>query len=433
MTSKLFSLNAEEALLSILLANPDAIFEENNLVIEMFSSVPSQTLYAIIEELANTGLSPSLDLIKASLLSKGNYEAIGGDSYLDWLMSKDNNADNFYGYEELVVASYKARKMLELSSSIKGMIGNNISEINSVITSVQNRLDSISITTNKESASRLSESLRSAYETIKARIENPGLSGLDTGYKSINYITGGHSKGDLWVVAARPSIGKTALILNTLLKTSAPVDGGHKSLFFSLEMPKQTVIDRLLAIDSGNRLTDIRLGNLNIDSQKRINESLVKFKENNLFIDCNFHTSPSYIVDIIKKYYKQEKIDAVYIDYIQLAVERDAESVNSIGRMTRAMKKIAKDLDIAVGIVSQLNRACELRDNKRPILSDLRASGNIEEDADMVAFLYRDDYYYADSNKKGLMEFIVRKNRNGAIGTIMLKFNAETNKIEDAK
>jgi len=434
MTSdNLFTPHAENALLSIILNNPEIIFERSSLTTEMFSSSQNQLTYLTISNLANMGNTPSKELVKAQLASNNKLKLVGGDEYFDWIMSNETNTENFNSYEEIVVSSYKARKLLELSTNIKGMIDGDLTKIDSVISNVQDKLDSIIATNGGEGASRLSDSLKLAYDVLQSRLNNPGLSGLSTGYNNVDRITGGHSRGDVWTIAARPSVGKTAYILNSLLRTSAPITGGYKSLLFSFEMTKQVIIDRFLAMDSGLRLTDVRLGTLDKPSVDKIETSLVKFEDNNLFIDSNFYANPSYVVDTIKKLHKQEKLDAVYLDYLQLAIERDSEATHAIGRVTRSLKKLAKDLDVAVCIVSQLNRSCEMRDDKRPVLSDLRQSGNIEEDSDMVAFLYRDDYYYLDSEHKGKMEFIVRKNRNGPIGMVMLKWDADSNRIDEGK
>jgi replicative DNA helicase len=433
MTDVLFTPKAEEAVLSILLNNPTKIFENSNLLPEMFSSIPSQLLYRTIYELSNAGAIASKDLVRSDLAVKGKLNLIGGDEYLDWVIEKHYEVENFFTYEKIIINSYKARKLIELTANTRELIGDDLSSIDSTITSLKDKLDLLSLTTNKNSAGKLSDSIKLAYENLQKRLQNPGLSGLSTGYESLDYITGGHSRGDLWTIAARPSMGKTALAINSLLRTTIPVAGGHNALLFSLEMSKQTVIDRYLAVDTGIDLMDIRLGTVTEDRKEFIEESFVKFKDLNLYLDCEFHLNPVYITDTIKKFYKTEKIDSVYIDYLQLAVERDGEAVHKIGQLTRTLKKLAKDLDISICLLSQLNRQCELRDDKRPILSDLRQSGNIEEDSDVVAFLYRDDYYYRDSSHKNMIEFIVRKNRNGPIGTVMLKFEPSSTRIDEVR
>jgi len=433
MSENLFTPQAENSILSIILNSPEMAFEHSSLTTEMFSSAQNQITYQSISDLSNMGNTPSRDLVRAHLASSGKLNLVGGDEYFDWIMSKDSSIENFALYEGMVIDGYKARKLIELSTSIKGMVDADTSRINDVISNVQNKLDSLATASSADGASKLSESLKLAYDVIQARLNNPGLSGLSTGYKSIDMITGGHSKGDLWTIASRPSMGKSALILNSLLRSSAPVKGGFRSLLFSFEMIKQVIVDRFLAMDTGLSVSDIRLGALDKAGVAKLETSLIKLNDNDLYVDSNFHANPSYIVDTIKKMHKQHNLDAVYLDYLQLATERDDDANHAIGRVTRSLKKIAKDLNIAVCIVSQLNRYCEMRDDKRPVLSDLRQSGSIEEDSDMVAFLYRDDYYYMDSKDIGFMEFIVRKNRNGPTGMIKLKWDAVSNRIDETR
>jgi replicative DNA helicase len=378
------------------------------------------------------GFVPSVDLIKASLKTSGKILNAGGEEYIDWIVGKNSNIENFKEFENIIINSYKTRKILELSSGIPSMVGQNSSNIDSVIATVKDKIDDLSLTHTRNGVTKLGDSLRLAYKVIQQRIKNPGLSGLDTGFLNVNSITGGHSRGDLWIVAARPSMGKTSYILNSMLKTSAPVNGSINSLIFSLEMPKQGIMDRLLSTASEINLTDIRFGSItNREELSKLTDTFATLKTYNIYIDADFHTDPLYLINTIKRYHKDNGIDIVYIDYIQLLVERDDKATHEIGRVSRAMKKIAKDLDIAVCLVSQLNRSLESREDKRPILSDLRQSGNLEEDADVVAFLYRDELYYKDSPSKGTSEFIVRKNRNGPIGTVHLKFEPAITKFED--
>lgn len=429
--NSVFSVHAEESILSILINNPGIASEHSNLIPEMFSSIPSQFLFRTITDMVLDSLIPSVDLIKARLKTNGKIKTAGGDEYIDHIAKKNNDPTNFKEFEDIIINSYKTRKMLEISSTIPGMVGNNSNNVDNVISTVRNEIDDLTLTSSKNGVTKIADSLKFAYDVVQNRLENPGLSGLSTGFSNIDALTGGHSRGDVWVVAGRPSMGKTSYAFNSMLNTSVPVENSVKSLIFSLEMSKQTVMDRFLSIDSGVDLADLRLGSMKQEDVDNLGKTFHNLKDNNIYIDANFHTDPLYMMGIINRYHKTVGIDVVYIDYLQLLIERDEMATHEIGRVCRAMKKIAQDLNIAVCLISQLNRSVESRNDKRPLLSDLRQSGNIEEDADVVAFLYRDDVYYKDSHSKDVTEFIVRKNRNGPIGTVQLKFDKKTTKLTE--
>jgi replicative DNA helicase len=430
MSNSLYSVRAEESALSILINNPEFAFEHNDLIPEMFSSVPSQLLFKTIKNLVLTNASPSVYIIKARLKAGGNFSMAGGDEYIDYITKLDTDTKNFKPFEDIIINSYKARKILEMSSSIPAMVGENSDNVNNVISNLRDRLDSLAIDYSKNGVVSLGDSLKESVKVFQHRIKNPGLSGFSTGYDHIDALTGGLTKGELWIIGARPSMGKTSYILNSILKTTAPSDANINTLLFSLEMSRQGLNDRFISIDSNVNLSSIRLGSMDKKEIESVNNSLIKLQNNTVYVDANFHTDPSYLVNTINRYHKNVGIDIVYIDYIQLLVERDERATNELGRVSRAMKKLAKDLNISICIASQLNRLLELRENKRPELSDLRQSGNLEEDADIVAFLYRDEIYNKDTHNKGVMEFIIKKNRNGPPGTLHLTFDKETTRIE---
>jgi replicative DNA helicase len=200
-------------------------------------------------------------------------------------------------------------------------------------------------------------------------------------------------------------------------------------LFFEKEMNYQSLVERLVAIDSGVSIQNIRLGILDKKQVDKIGESMRKIREYPIFIDTTFNSDIHYLESTIYKYKATKNIGVVYLDYLQLMAERDDNQTHELGRISRACKLLANDQGICIIGASQLNRGVEMRDNKRPMMSDLRQSGNLEEDADFVVALYRDEYYDKETKYKNLMEFIILKARNGPVGTITLKFDPESNII----
>jgi Replicative DNA helicase len=239
-------------------------------------------------------------------------------------------------------------------------------------------------------------------------------------------VVGGVAKGDLWIIGARPSMGKTALMCNSALQTARK---GTKVLLLSLEMSRQAIIERMLAIETGIPVFNLRLGILDQKDVDKITATVNEIKNLPIFINTKFVPDLSYVESIIRNKKSSENIDIVYLDYIQLLTARDEDSTQELGRISQKLKMLARDLDIGVCILSQLSRDLEKRPSKRPVMSDLRQSGYLEEDADLVAFLYRDEVYNPNTEFKNVMEFIIRKQRNGSIGTIPLTFESETNKI----
>jgi len=426
MSEQLFSAEPEVAFLSIILKNPDLVF--NNLSVKpfMMSSTPHQILLDCFLQLGSKNLLPEVNLVENHLISNAKLASAGGTEYLKYLYSQNAPKENLKGFETLIINAYKARSLLSISANIPNLVANKSPE--EAISVLKNQIDHLNLTSGGESTNVISSLLKEGWEEIVNRVNNPGLVGNPFGIKNIDIITGGVGLGDLWVIAGRPSMGKSAILCNSVLNTALQ---NKRPLVFSLEMNKQTLVERIIAIFSKLSISNIRLGNLSKSDLELISDTIKKIKNLPIFIDTNYQMDIYYVESTIKKYKKLHDIDIIYLDYLQLLVERDESSTNELGKVTRRIKLVSNDLGISSVILSQINRDVERRDDKRPVLSDLRQSGNIEEDADLVAFLYRDVYYNKSTDQKDLLEFIIRKHRNGAIGTIPLKFNEESNFITD--
>jgi replicative DNA helicase len=246
--------------------------------------------------------------------------------------------------------------------------------------------------------------------------------------KDIDLTTGGKCVGDLWIIGGRPGSGKSAMMCNSII---ADGRAGVPVLFFEKEMNYQSLIERLVAIDSAVPIQNIRLGLLDKKQVEEIGLSMKRIREFPIYLDTTFSSDIHYMESTIYKYKSSKKIEVVYLDYLQLMSERGDNQTAELGQISRMCKLIANDQNVCVIAASQLNRRVEERDNKRPIMSDLRQSGNLEEDADYVIGLYRDEYYNPDTKFKNMMEFTILKARNGPVGTITLRFNPESNKVEN--
>jgi replicative DNA helicase len=421
--------DSEIAVLSIIFRNPSESLDWNGLKSFMFSSTAHEALFREIENSVENDRIPDIGLIIQSLEASRSLDKVGGREYLDFIYKQEFIKDNFHEYVKNIINSYKTRYLISIASRIKPETVT-INNIDETIQEVRKTLDNLTETSGGSTTVHIGENLTQSYEEIMARTKKPGSRGISWGIPDVDRLFGGKEGGDLWYISGRPGQGKTALICNSILSDAL---NGIPVLFFEREMVYQNLVERLVSIYTGIPLSNIRNGLL---EQKQINiifEAFGKFKTIPVYIDTSFKATDLYYLEsTINKYKKLYDIKNVYLDYVQLFSERDENQTQELGRISRVLKMMSNNADVCCVAISQLNRSVENRENKRPLLSDLRQSGNLEEDADFVVGLYRDEYYNKETPHKGLMEFIVLKNRNGPVGITTLKFEAETNKIGEA-
>ena len=421
--SDIFNQEAEEAVLCILLQNPLYAYNSTDLKSNMFSSSVNKILFESIHRLAEDNLVPELNLLENYLNSKSSLNSVGGKEYLHYLINKQVSKENLKEFERMVINNYKARTIISTVTEIPNKVIKT-ADVDSVIRSLRDLIDGFDETI-KEDVSVFRDILKFTWDGIVERSKNPGIRGYPTGFSTLDLILGGYNEGDLLIVGGRPGSGKTAWLCNSCLdlgKNNIP------SLFFEQEMGKDQLIERMLALETGIPITDIRLGKLTDKELDTIIGTVKSFKDLPIFIDTKTREIED-IISTIRKYHKSSGVKVVFIDYVQLLADRNQFQTQEIGHISLRLKTIARELNITVVLVSQLNRAVELREDKRPILSDLRQSGDLEQDADIVLMLYRDEYYNPNTKDKGIIEFLLRKNRNGDIGTLVYKINLPSNKI----
>ena len=307
----------------------------------------------------------------------------------------------------------------------------------------------------ESSYSQLGSSLVKALDIIsKAKENNREISGISTGYIDLDRILGGLQNSDLLILAARPSMGKTALVVNIALnaaldfqKETVKKDEKNKSVaVFSLEMPSEQIASRLLSIRTGIEGSRIRIGSISSDEFANLSNEVAELNEIPIYIDDTAALTISAIRTRARRLKRQHNLGLIIVDYLQLvrgSEKNEGNRVQEIGEISQGLKAIAKELEVPVIALSQLSRGVESRDDKRPLLSDLRESGNIEQDADVVMFIFREEYYLArtmpkeDDERfsaweenmdkvKNISEVIVAKQRNGPIGTVKLRFDSST-------
>lgn len=423
--SDLFVPDAEVAVLSIIMNNPDLIYSSSGLKPFMFSSRQHEILYMLIEDLKSRNLVPDYTMIFSSLSTDKKLDMVGGSEYLNYIKNQEYPKQNIQEFINLVIDSYKARTVLSVTSAITKDKLDTIG-VNSVITSLKQKLDDLVEVSGGNHTSAIGDNIFDVVKEIESRTTNPGVRGTTWGFKKVDIVSGGKCPGDVWFLAGRPGSGKTALVCNSVL-----TDGknGEPVLFFSREMNHSSIVERILAIDTQIPIVNIRLGILKKEEIEKIKESAQRLKNLPIYIDTSFNTDMLYIESTIRKFVSTHNIKGVYVDYIQLLTNREDNQTAELGRISRKFRLLANELNLYFIVLSQLNREVEHRENKRPVMSDLRQSGNLEEDADYVVGLYREAYYNPKTEDKKALEFIILKSRNGPVGTIALSFNAETNVV----
>lgn len=414
-----FDQTSEEALLSILINNPELGYNLQDIKEGMFSFGSNGFLFSIIQEIIHSGNVPEISLILTQLKSRGK---VGDKDYINYISKQTANKDNLLEYEKNIVESWKGKNLVMISTAVQRDVLSG-QDVNVAISYLRSKLDELTKISGGSTTDTLLVVLKNAIDSIKNRILNPGIRGVSTGLNSVDKTTYGMCGGKLWIISGRPSMGKSASIGNFALSQG---ELGIPNLIFSLEMSKQDISERMVAMKSGVQLTNIKLGLLTPENMKSIEVAYETIKSYPIYIDDNFATSLNYILATTRKYVRTYGVKVVYVDYLQLLAERNADSTQELGRISRSLKLLARELDICVIALSQLNRNLEMRDEKRPIMSDLRQSGNLEEDTDIAIGLYRDEVYHKDTKNPGVMEFIVMKNRDGAIGMLPLSFNPAT-------
>lgn len=406
------NIEAEQSLLGCILVENDLIKE---LTIESrhFYNRENQSLFQTMRELDNKG--EPIDVV--TVLTEN---ADVKKKYLGDLMNSIPTTEPFKTYERLVMDSYKIRKAKDLQfKEIQST--EDISEMMYEFSTLEEE--------NTSDDYDHKEALVDLYENIEQQPE--GLSGIDTGFKDLNRMIDGFQPGDLYISAARPSVGKTAKMLNHAMSYDGPV------AIFSLEMGQEALNKRMISaignIDGHKMRRPRQL--FNDQDWSNFTQGMAALSNMDINIYDQSGQTPEYIRSKVKKLKRKnpDRPVLILIDYLQLMrTSRRYENKNiEVGEITRGLKELARDTESPVYLLSQLSRGVETRQDKRPMMSDIRDSGNIEQDADVIEFLYRDDYYNHDSDKQNIVEVIIAKQRNGAVGTVELAYIKEYNKFKD--
>ncbi len=428
---------AEQSVLGGLMldnASVDAVAEV--LVPEDFYNKQNQLIFKSILELANKGSPFDPLILSADFKARGLLDAIGGDAYLLDLARNTASATNIRAYAEIVYQRSVRRKLIQAANRIADAAYNpGPRHADELLNEAEREVFAIAEDRPKIGGPQQISSVASDLlkKIAELDLQPGGITGLTTGFKDLDEKTSGLQPSDLIIVAGRPSMGKTTFAMN--LVESALLNSNQPVLVFSMEMPAEQLLMRVFSSLGRIDQTNVRTGRLSEQDWDRLSATLALIKDKPLFIDDTPGLSPNDLRTRTRRLARDQGNPAlIMVDYLQLMrVPGNTENRTAeISEISRSLKSLAKEFKCPVVALSQLNRGLEQRTNKRPIMSDLRESGAIEQDADVIAFVYRDEVYYPEKQEnKGLAEIIIGKQRNGPVGSVHLLFTGRYTRFDD--
>jgi replicative DNA helicase len=416
---------AERAVIGAILLDSDSLYKvQDRLRPHFLDDERLRIVYEAFQALVEKRQAITLITLRHHLDEHGLLDRVGGVGFLAELAGSTPTAAHIEHHATVVREKALARSLIRSCESIASRGYDGTVPVEELLEGAEREVMQLAMGHVEAGFVAIKSQLEPTFEHIE-RIQAGAVVGLRTGFEDFDRLTGGLSGGDLVILAARPSMGKTALALN--IARNCAVDGGGCAAIFSLEMTARQLTLRLLAAESEVDLQRIRDGFLGDRDWRRLTRAASVLQEAQLFIDDGGVVTATDLSAKARRLHRERPLSVIVVDYIQLMQGRARADrrEQEIAETTRALKLLAKDLDLPVIALSQLNRGPELRPNKRPILADLRESGAIEQDADLVGFIYRDEVYDRDTLDRGIAELHVAKQRNGPTGTVKLQFDAQ--------
>jgi len=423
------NIDAEMSLLGAILIDEEVLADVTDKVkAEDFYEKRHQLVFAAMFRLFEQHRPIDLLTLSDELEKKEHLDTVGGSSYLTELTNYVPTAANATAYAELVAQRAVRRRLIKASGEIAELAYQDDSNTQEILERAEAELFSVSDTSLKQDLVSLEQILTESFDRMEELHRDRGkLRGIRTGWRDLDNLTAGLQRSDLLIIAARPAMGKTTLVTNLAYNVAAKE---HQSvLFFSLEMSKEQLVDRMLSDASGVDAWNIRTGNLSDEDFEKISTAMGEMAEAPIFID---DTPGLTVLEMRTKARRQahtQPLGLVIVDYLQLmqGSSRGGEfnRVQEVSEISRGLKLIARELNVPVIALSQLSRSVESRNPQVPQLADLRESGSIEQDADLVAFIYREAYYNPDTDRQNITDLIIAKHRNGPTGVVELYFHPE--------
>lgn len=424
------NLDAESSLLGAILIDSDAIVKIADIVSDLdFYDQRHAVIYEAIKQLYERHSPIDVLTVTDKLRTTGQLDMVGGAAYLTELTNYVPTAAHAEQYASIVAQKALRRRLIKASSEIVNLGYDEAKSLQELIEEAETRLFEVSQRHIKQDIVSLETILSESFDRLDELHKDKGkIRGVPTGFKDLDGILAGLQRSDLFILAARPSMGKTAFALN--LAHNIATKAGEAVLMFSLEMSKEQLVDRMLAMESGVDAWALRTGNLSDQDFERIGHAMGTLSEAQIYIDDTPGITVSDLRTKARRESHQHPLGLIIVDYLQLMsggarFSGDGNRVQEISEISRGLKGIARELNVPLIALSQLSRSVENRSPQIPQLQDLRESGSIEQDADVVAFIYREEYYNQESERKNITDIFIKKHRNGPTGAVELYFDKE--------
>lgn len=418
---------AEESLLGSLMLDRDAIIKVADIVSgDDFYVEKNRLIFEAIIGLYEKREPIDLVTLSNALTKTKKLETIGGRAYLTSLVNSVPSAAHVTHYANIVAQKATLRRLQEASSRIGGLAYDETQELDQVLDLAEQTLFDVSQKHLKQNFTPIKEVLVESFDRLDSlHKDKKQIRGVPTGFRPLDNLLAGLQKSDLIILAARPSMGKTSLALN--IAQHVAVKEGIPVGIFSLEMSKEQLIDRLLSAEAGIDSWKLRTGHLEDRDFEKLNKAMGVLSEAPIYIDDSAMTNVMEMRTKARRLQSEHDLGLIVIDYLQLMSGRGNTDnrVNEISEISRGLKGLAREINVPVVALSQLSRAVEARHPQIPQLADLRESGSIEQDADVVMFIYREDYYNKDSERQNIADILIKKHRNGPTGDVELFFSPE--------
>ncbi|WP_416827919.1 replicative DNA helicase [Ectobacillus polymachus] len=426
------NIEAEQAVLGAMFLEQEAVtvaFEV--LSAEDFYRAAHQKVFEAILTLFDKGKPIDLVTVTAELVDQNVLDEVGGVSYLAELANSVPTAANVEYYAHIVEEKSILRRLIRTATTIATDGYASEDEVEDLLNEAERKILEVSQKKNTKGFQNIRDVLVATYDKIELLHNRQGdITGIPTGFSELDRMTAGFQKNDLIIVAARPSVGKTAFALNIAQNVATKTD--ESVAIFSLEMGAEQLVMRMLCAEGNINAQRLRTGDLNAEDWGKLTMAMGSLSNAGIHIDDTPGIRVSEIRAKCRRLKQESGLSMILIDYLQLiqgSGKRGENRQQEVSDISRSLKALARELEVPVIALSQLSRGVESRQDKRPMMSDIRESGSIEQDADIVAFLYRDDYYDKETEKKDIIEIIIAKQRNGPVGTVELAFVKEYNKF----
>ena len=435
------NIEAEQSVLGAMLIEKEAIPKVMEILRDTdFYREAHRVIFNAMLELYNKNEAVDMITVTEILKRDNKLEDVGGIAYVTSLANAVPTAANVTYHASIIEEKSILRQLVSVSTQIASMGYEANDDVKNIIDSAESKILEISNRKKTADFTPINEIVLDSFKSIEALMGNKnGLTGLPTGFEDLDNLTSGLHGSDFIILAARPSMGKTAFALNVVqnvaIRAAKKVGGAPKTVaFFSLEMSKEQLVQRMLCAEANIDSQRLRIGELRDEDWAMLINTADTLSSANIYIDDTAGITAMVMMSRARRLKAEHGLDLIVVDYLQL-MQGSGKKNNSgdrqqeVSEISRSLKALARELDVPVIALSQLSRSVEARQVKRPMLSDLRESGSLEQDADIVAFLYREDYYNPETENKNITELIIAKHRNGPVDTVNLFFHKQYTKF----